>query len=158
MGRFNKIASRLHRLTPKRLALLIEATILLLLARVAINLLPFKYLMWYFKRHIKHDEVFGLERENLLTEVRCAIERAARLLPGSTVCFPRGIAVQLMLLRRGVCTTLYYGSANLAAFGLTSHVWVKDGEKGVVGEDCANVYHILARYPNISRCSVVDNN
>lgn len=149
MGRMVRTLHRVQRITVKRLSLHTEAAFFLLLARLAIKILPFKYLIWYFKSPIKEVEVFGPEREHLRMEVSRAIDRTAAFLPGKTVCFPRGIAAQSMLRRRGVGTTLYYGAATLPDQGLTSHVWVQDGVNGVVGHNESNDFIILARYPEM---------
>src|SRR5664279_1631299 len=140
MGRLGRAVYRIRRLSVKRLGLIVEAAFFLLLARLALKLLPFHLLIWYFNRPTKQPDVIGPERGQLRMEVRSAIERVAGYLPGPTVCFPRGIAAQSMLRRRGVGTTLYCGAATLPELGLTSHVWVKDGEEGVVGEGVSKDY------------------
>jgi hypothetical protein len=139
--------NRLRRLSIKRLGLIVEAAFLLLLARLAIKLIPFQHLIRYFNRHTKQFEVIGPERDQLRREVSWAIDRTAAFLPGKTVCFPRGIAAQAMLRSRGVGSLLYYGAATLPDIGLTSHVWVQDGVNGVVGHKESNDFIILARYP-----------
>jgi hypothetical protein len=143
----NRALHKLRRLSVKRLRLLIEAVFSLLLARLAIKLLPFHYLVKYINRDTMQINLIGPARDHLRVEVSWAIDHAARFLPGDTVCFPRGIAAQDMLRRRGVGTTLYYGAATLPDIGLTSHVWVQDGANGVVGHKESNDYIILARYP-----------
>lgn len=142
-----RAVDRLRRMSVRRLGLVVEAALSLLLARLAIKLFPFRLLVWYCNRHSKKHEVIGPERDHLRMEVSRAIDRAASILPGKTVCFPRGIVAQSMLRRRGVGTTLYYGAATLPEVGLTSHVWVRDGEEGVVGHSNSANYQILAHYP-----------
>jgi len=128
-------------------ALLIEATVYLLLARLGLRVRPFRRIAAGLKRPTRRTELTGEERERIRKEVGWAIERTARHLPGETVCFPRGLAAQALLRRRGISTTLYYGAATLPKRGLTAHVWVQDGDEGVVGHREAGSYHVLARYP-----------
>lgn len=130
-----------------RRALLIEAAVSLLLARLALRVLPFRRIAAWLNRPPQRTELTGEERERIRKEVVWAIERTARQLPGETVCFPLGLAAQAMLRRRGISTTLYYGAATLPERGLTAHVWVQDGDEGVVGHREAGSYHVLARYP-----------
>lgn len=85
------------------------------------------------------------ERELLCRQVSSAVERMAGLLPGKTVCFPRGIAVQAMLRRRGIGTTLYYGARDDGK--LTAHVWVQDGDRGVIGLPENGEYAVVATFP-----------
>jgi hypothetical protein len=129
--------------------LLIEAALWLLAARLALRVLPFRWLAKFFERPPKAPEVVGAERERLREEVRWAIHRATRQLPGKTVCFPRAITAQVMLRRRGMGTTLYYGAAKVPGQGLMTHVWVQDGNEGVIGHLMARGYHTLARYPEV---------
>lgn len=142
---------RFLRQPASRRLLLMEAAVCLLLARLALRVLSFQRLTRLFNRPVRGSEVVGSARERLRTEVCWAIERTATYLPGETVCFPRGIAAQVMLQQRGIGTTLYYGAAILPERGLTAHVWVQDGEEGVVGHNAADRYKILARYPETAR-------
>ena len=142
---------RFLRQPASRHLLLMEAAVCLLLARLALRVLSFRRLMRLFNRPMKGPEVVGAARERLRKEVCWAIERAATYLPGETVCFPRGIAAQVMLLQRRMGATLYYGAAILPERGLTAHVWVQDGEEGVVGHGTADRYKILAVYPETAR-------
>jgi hypothetical protein len=135
------------RQTPPRRGLLIEAALGLLLARLALRVLPFRRLKPFFNRPVHGPEVDGPARQRLQKEVVWAIRRTAEFLPGKTVCFPRGIVAQAMLRRRGVATTLYYGVMRLPAGSPVAHVWVQDGAQGVVGHHSAEACHILARYP-----------
>jgi hypothetical protein len=127
--------------------LLLEAALGLILARLALRVLPFRRLKPFFNRPVRGPEVDGPVRERRRKEVAWAIEKTARFLPGKTVCFPRGIVAQAMLRRRGVSTTLYYGVMRPSEGRPIAHVWVQDGAQGVVGYQDAEAYHILARYP-----------
>jgi len=127
--------------------LFFEAVVSLLLARLALHCLPFKTIKWFLNRPTKQPELHGVEREEFRKSVRWAILRAVKLLPGKTVCFPRGIAAQAMLRRRKIGTILYYGAVTHPDKGLTSHVWVLDGQDGVIGHRVASGYKVIAKYP-----------
>jgi transglutaminase superfamily protein len=124
-----------------------EATFYLMLARLALVCLPFKMLVWFMNRLSRQPELQGEERELLIRAVRWSILRASHRLPVKIVCFPRAIAAQAMLRRRRIGTTLYYGAATQPDKGLMSHVWVQDGQEGVIGFRAANGYKIIAKYP-----------
>ena len=143
-GRF---AAAWRRVTASRRWLLIEARLNLLAARLAIRLLPFRRLTAFFERPAARPEQSGAARAQLIKEVRWAIWTATRHQRERIVCFPRAIAAQAMLRRRGVSTTLYYGAASQAGQGLSAHVWVQDGEAEVVGKRSAAGVKVLARYP-----------
>jgi hypothetical protein len=71
----------------------------------------------------------------------------ARRLPWHPMCFPRGLAAQWMLRRRGIPSVLYYGAAPDAVKGVAAHVWVCDGEVPVIGGRAAEGMAVLARFP-----------
>lgn len=130
--------------------MLIEASLLLLLARVALKYCPFKYIQQILNLPPKKPELVGKERDLIRDNVIWAIRRSAHYLPGKTVCFPRGIVAQQMLRRRNIGTSLYYGASATIENRLKSHVWVRDGSIDVVGCDAATGYKIIAIYPNIN--------
>lgn len=135
------------RLLIYRMFLLVEATLYLLMARMALVFLPFKVLARFMNRLSRQPELHGEARKSHIKAVRWSILRASHRLPLKLVCFPRAIAAQAMLRRRRVGTTLYYGATTQPDKGLISHVWVQDGQAGVIGLRAANGYKIIARYP-----------
>lgn len=130
----------------RRRALYFEAALWLVFARLALRVVPFARLAPLFEKPARRRELSGPARQQTILAVRRAVFRSARILPGRTVCFPRGIAAQAMLRRRGISTTLIYGAATLPNQGLTGHVWVMDGDDGVIGHMKASEYRVLARY------------
>ena len=130
---------------PRRF-LVVEAIVALGIARMGIAVLPFRWLPRFFTREPNRPGRSGEARQAVVTAVRGAIQAAARRLPGQTMCFPRAVAAQSMLRRRGIVTTLYYGAATSEEEGLTTHVWLQDREAGIVGHELAPHYNVLARY------------
>ncbi len=126
-----------------------EAIVYLSIARLALTLVPFGRLTWFFERPTRRTELTGDARSRARKEVRSVIFGLHQRRPGATTCFHRAIAAQAMLRRRGVSTTLYYGATTLPTRGLATHAWVQDGPEGVVGHITArnDQYHVLARYP-----------
>lgn len=130
----------------RRTAFHLEAALWLVAAKIALRIVPFARLARWFDHPTRGPEREGHARAQTIVAVRHAVFRSARRLPGRYVCFPRGIAAQAMLRRRGVSTTLLYGAATLPGQGLTGHVWVMDGDAGVIGHCEADEYLVLARY------------
>ena len=130
----------------RRRLMQIEAALWLIGAKVALKFVPFARLARLFERPTRGPELRGEARALAISTVRWTIQSTARRLPGHIVCFPRGIAAQAMLRRRGISTTLIYGAATLPGQGLTGHVWVMDGDEGVIGHKKAGDYRELARY------------
>ncbi len=129
-----------------------EAAAFLLLARIAVALVPFRTLVSVVSRPPRRSEISGRERNRARREVSSAVARANHRLLGRTTCLHRAMTAQSMLRRRGVAATLYYGAATLPGKGLTAHAWVSDGAKGIVGFEEAPRYTVLARYPESGEC------
>lgn len=142
---------RLRHAPLDRQLLLVEIVIHLLLARLALRLLPFRWLVWWFQRPVRQPELQGAARRAVCEDMRIAIYFTNEWLALKAVCFPVSIAAQTLLRRRGVSTTLYYGAATIpdsvADLGkLTAHVWLQDGAEGIVGHEDISQFQILAHY------------
>lgn len=142
-----KLLRRLRPLSPAHRWLLLETTLQLVLARLALRVLPFHWLVRWFQRPARRPELQGAARRLACQEVRLAIDYTNQWLDLNAVCFPRSIAAQTMLRRRGVSTTLYYGAATLPDQGkLVAHVWLQDGDEGIIAHENISQFQILARY------------
>lgn len=137
-------------LNPRQRVLLLQAGCLLLMARAALRVVPFRWLKRVAIRQAQREEMNPVIRTKRCAEVRWAVERAAAHLPGLYTCFARGLAAQAMLRLQNVSTTLYYGVASGPAQIVEAHVWVQDGENGVIGHQEALRFATLAKYPSSS--------
>jgi hypothetical protein len=147
MARLTAFLLRFRRQPLWRVVLVGEAVILLAASRIAIRVLPFRIMAWFLDKPFLCRSVPkslpALTRRN----VRRAIACGSAILPGKTVCFPRGVAAHVMCRIRGIETTLYYGAAILPNRGLNAHVWLQDGTIGITGKQEASEYCVLARFP-----------
>lgn len=137
-----------RRLTDSRRWMLPQAMLYLLLARLAIRLLHFRTLAWFFVRPASRPEAAGDARAQAIKDVRWAIKTASQHQPDLVFCFPRAIAAQAMLRQRGVSVTLYYGATAQSDKGLHAHVWLQDGDQGIIGRRIAQAagHKVLACY------------
>ena len=147
----HKLLHRLSLFSPAERWLFLETTLYLLAARLALRLFPFRWLIWWFQRSAGLPELAGAERRAAIERVRSAIYFTNTWLNLNAVCFSGSIAAQAMLRRRRVSTTLYYGAATLPEQGkLVAHVWLQDGDEGVVAHENISQFRILARYSPLS--------
>ena len=130
-----------------RLLILGEAAVWLVVARTALQIVPFRYIVWALNRHWGRSVTDNATRSLRRRRVSWAVERAAHSLPGQTVCFPKAIAAYFMCKMRGIPSTLYYGVTKSAVSGLKAHVWLQDGSVGIVGHSGAEDYGVLLRFP-----------
>jgi hypothetical protein len=131
--------------------LLGEAGLFLVAAAAAIALLSFARIA-RFAGQARPASRRALDSDQL-RELRWAIEAVARRVPFRSKCFERGLAAQWMLRRRGIETTLFYGAVRGAEGALSAHVWVRSGDRDVIGCEEAAGFALLARFPPESQGS-----
>jgi len=137
---------RLVRLSWADRALLAEAAAGLALASLAIRLLPFRFVV---------KAASALDRpatplapgDRRIAKTVWAVRACAARAPWKAVCFQRGLAVHVMLRRRGIGSFLHYGVSQ--ADGLKAHVWVSAGGHDVIGGAEAAGFACLATYPPV---------
>ena len=127
--------------------LLLEAILWLVIAGLAIAVLPFRRIGLLAARPIRTREVPSQERLDKVRRIRWAIISTAARVPWRALCFQQGVAAQLMLRRRGIPSVLYYGAAQDDRNGLYAHVWVRDGDVDVIGSEIAHRFATLAAFP-----------
>jgi len=140
------LVSRLQRLRWSDVAALIESLTLLALSAAVIRVLPFATVGRLASLPLGRARTGA--REALVRKVSWAVTASARRSPWRSVCFQQGLAAQIMLRRRGVDSTLYYGAAPERAQGLSAHVWVRVGTLDVVGCEAAEGFAVLATFPD----------
>jgi len=129
-----------------RILLFSEAWGWLVIARVLVSILPFRWLAALLDLPLTRQFCQDSSDE-FRKNVRWAVKTAGTFLPGETVCFPQGIAAHIMCRLRGVRTTLLYGVGISRDGRLKAHVWTQDRLHGVIGHGPAGEYHVVAEFP-----------
>lgn len=113
--------------------LTIKAFAGLLLARLALLLLPFRRISPYLGRLMEKTSstCSDLERSRSI-EVAHAIRRVRRYLPIKCTCLVQAIAGIMILGSEGIPSTLYLGVHRSEA-GLTAHAWLRCGDLYLTG-------------------------
>ena len=146
------LLSRLRRLSAGEIGLLAEAFVVLAASSAAIGVLRFtrvgRLASWRLGPKRPGSSV------DLPARVAWAVRACGRRVPWRAVCFQQGLTAQIMLRRRGVASTLYFGASMGEPAGLAAHVWVKAGERDVVGCDEAAGFAVLAAFPAAPEGSV----
>lgn len=138
---------KLTRLTLAEAWMLGEALLLVTLAAPAIRRLSLTTIGRLASRHLGTAIVSEEQQTYVVQMVTWAIDRAAKRSPMRALCFERGLAAQIMLRRRGVDSTLFYGVAPGAVASLDAHVWVLDRGQDVAGAAASAGYAVLASFP-----------
>lgn len=67
--------------------------------------------------------------------------------PGIPLCLPQALAARVMLRRRGIPSSLYFGiRLDGDDRAMRAHAWVTAGATGVVGVPATDEFTVLARY------------
>jgi hypothetical protein len=127
--------------------LLLEAVVWLAIAAFAIAALSFRHIGFLAARPLRPQATPSQARQDEIQRIRWAIVTTAARVPWQALCFQQGLAVQLMLRRRGIPSVLYYGAAQDDRSGLNAHVWVRDGDVDIIGGEMADRFAILATFP-----------
>lgn len=125
----------------RRRALLTEAVVWLLLARLALICVPFPRLARRLgtfvqpadDRAVKARSPASAEHARLAEDVGWAVTRAARYVPFTAVCLPQAVAARSMLKWRGVSSVLHFGAASFGQGPFDSHAWLDAAGVKVTG-------------------------
>ena len=110
-----------------------EALVSLLLARMLVYLVPFRWTARLLGR-AGQSECTSLAQgdEQRAQAVALALRQVADRLPGRWSCLVRAVAGHLMLRRRAIPCSLWLG-ANLGERGFHAHAWLRSGGHYVTG-------------------------
>ncbi len=110
----------------------IEVVTLLLYGRILL-LLPYRCMKQYFGNYNEIDTHTSIN----LRELRCIsimIQKLGNIVPWKCTCLVNAIAAKIMLKRRNIPATIYFGMAKDSDKKIVAHAWVKCGDIYVTGE------------------------
>jgi hypothetical protein len=128
------------------LLLLAEGLATLAGASVAIRLLPFRRVAAAASRGAAAPG--PAPDDARMRKLRWAVEAWGRRAPWRAVCFQRGLALHIMLRRRGIDSRLHYGVSPTGKAGLSAHVWISVGGRTWLGGEEAGRFALLATFPD----------
>src|SRR5258708_14397318 len=108
-SRAPSLVSRLSQVSSAEFALLAEAFVTLAFASAAIRRLSFLQVGRLASRSLGPSR--SKQDEGLLDKIAWAVRASARHVPWRAVCFQQGLTAPIMLRRRGVASTLYFGAS-----------------------------------------------
>ncbi len=134
---------------------MIEAVATLAFASLAIRLATFATIARMASRPLAARPNPLPGRAEAVSRVARAVAAAANRAPWRAVCFQRGLAAHLMLRRRGLPSTLFYGVSDQPGRGLIAHVWVRQADLDVIGCETAAENALLATFPALQEQAAV---
>lgn len=120
--------------------MVLEAVLALLLARLALQIVPFARLSHRFGEFVPpQDPRIALRRKGddasvrIAAQVRRAVHSATRHVPFKAVCLPQAMAAQAMLRRRGIASVMHFGAGFGESRPLDAHAWLDAAGVPVTG-------------------------
>lgn len=142
-----KVLLKLLKLPKADSVLLLEAVLMLGIARLAIIVLTFRRIAPWLGVRQSATPAAPLPETHvlLLKRIGWAVQTAATHLPWQAVCLPQAIAARLMLRRRGFACTLYLGVSNDGA-EFKAHAWIRAGDVIVTGYQDMQKYTVVSSF------------
>jgi transglutaminase-like putative cysteine protease len=105
--------------------LLLETLVLLALARMAVLLLPFRWLAWVLGKQqaqtpVQEDPAKALP----IRLIGAMVRKASKNVPWTSNCLDQALVAKIMLSRRGIATTVYFGVKNDENGQFAAHAWL----------------------------------
>ena len=116
----------------------------LVTASLAGRFLPFRNAAAWATRRRATDRPAPFDQ---IAECRRMLEAWSRRLWWRTACLEQGLAAAHLLSRRDYAVTLLYGAAMVEG-ELKAHVWVRSGDRDVIGCENAGDFAILSQFSN----------
>ena len=132
------------RLSSSDRLLFVEAVIWLGIARLAVLVMPFRWIAPFLGRHMAESpQTTESEQKEIAERISRVVQTVSRHMPWECKCLTQAIACKNMLKRRGLQTTLYLGVAKGGEGNLKAHAWLRSGDMIVTGargmDQCAVV-------------------
>lgn len=132
-----------RRPAPERWRLLVAA-VCLTLARLALECLPFRWLMPLLKNHDLRRAAHESNRDRQLAdEVRRALKAASGRLPWQSTCLAKVLAGRYMLVRGKLPATVFLGVQRSKERGFSAHAWLRSGGLFIAGEEGHEQFSVL---------------
>jgi Transglutaminase-like superfamily len=124
--------------------LLIETLVLLALARLAVLLLPFRWVA----RSLGKEAAHAPEHDNpahiqQIRRIAAMVRKTSRHVPWTSKCLDQAIVAKVMLTRRGIPATVYFGVRNDENGQLAAHAWSRSGSWYVTGGEIRDQFTII---------------
>ena len=129
--------------------LLLEAFLLLGMARLGVLFLPFRWLAKSLGTHMKEtDTQLPPADLPLARMVGAAVRSAANHTPWGSVCLPQAVAAKWMLKRRNIPGTVYLGviKDKTKPEKLAAHAWLRCGNIILTGAKGHRQYTVVSTF------------
>jgi hypothetical protein len=153
----NRLTSFLRLPWPEK-RLYTEALCLTGLVRLAVLLLPFRWLAPHLGQPMlespAEENNFQLEAARRVGRV---VETVSRYTPWASKCLVQAIAGKFLLRQRGIGSTLYLGVGQDEEKGLIAHAWLRCGGVILTGEEGRERFTVVGKFADDGGCRRAGN-
>ena len=142
-----------RRTSAKEWRLLAEAAGFLVVARLAVWVVPFRTLACRLGDEMAESPVAVTEAQlSAAAPIGWAVRTLGRRLLWMSQCLVQAVAITWMLQRRRIPSTLYFGLARDESGKLKAHAWVRSGSKILTGARGHDEFEVVATFaePDLS--------
>ena len=133
----------LYRCSP----LLIEAFVLLGIARLIILILPFRWLEPYLGKRMVESTLDELSKDpQQIRQIAWAVNKISNFTPWQSKCLVQAIAAKRMLQSRQIVSTLYLGVTKNNSQQLEAHAWLRSGSIYLTGGQGHKHFTVVAMF------------
>ena len=141
------ILAKFTRLSWSERILLLEASLWLGIARLAIRVFPFPLIARQLGSHMaESSEADAPAHFKHLQHISWAVVAMSRRLPWECKCLVQAIAGKKMLQRRGIASTLYLGVAKKGETDLIAHAWLRCGSMTLTGARGKELFTVVSTF------------
>lgn len=126
--------------------LIAEAMLLTWLARLAVRLIPFSWIVRWIEHKASSHQSAKIPEPALIYSLRRAVKTASRNALWKSVCMQQSLAMYSMLSRRGYGSTLRMGAKINPEGKIEAHAWLESNGQVILGEDGMAGMTPLARF------------
>jgi hypothetical protein len=127
--------------------LLVETTLWLLISRLAILILPMRWILRSCgTQYAQSTESITEEQRVTVERIAWAIDAVRWITPWDSNCLARSVAGKRLLQRRGLTSTLYLGVSKSTPQTLIAHAWLRCGDQYVTGNPRQNTYTVVSTF------------
>ncbi len=112
--------------------LFIEAWLWLGLSRLAILVIPFRWIAPFLGQTMV-ETLYSAPASPLALQISWAVRAGSRYTPWESKCLAQAMAAKRMLKRRGLDSTLYLGLSKDGKNMLSAHAWLRCGDRILTG-------------------------
>jgi len=131
--------------------LLVQAFMLLGFVRLAIMVIPFRFLALNLGKQMQEAPEDDYGESDYVHQISWAIQLVSRYTPWESKCLVQAITGKIFLRQRRLNNTLYLGVAKSRENKMVAHAWLFCGKSVVTGAEGSGDFTVVGKFADIAR-------